>query len=365
MAVATIPITIPTLQQLRDQIITDIESTRSTPLPAKSAWRGFATALAGVLVLVYRFGAWCYRQIFVSTCDQAALMLKGQDFDVDYQYATPAQIIATATGIDGSVIDTTRSYSAGGLIYQVQTAVTILLGSAQVSLKCLTPGTSGNLSSGVTLQATSPVVGVSDALIWGAAVVLGTDDQDIEDYRSQVKARLATPPQGGAVPDYIQWAREVPGVVAAFVARTVAGFVTVYPLVGVGASRLPNVAQQAAVLAYLQSPYRSILGCSSVSVAASTELSVVVTITGGLPSDTATKAAVQSAIQTHLWSRVPLQYPDEVPKNIISTANLTAIAIASGLQSGVVTMTVGGVTMTTRPLAIYELAALSGAVVWV
>ena len=357
-------VTIPTRQQLRDQIITDIESTRTIPLPSVSGWRVLATALAAVLWLAYRFGQWCYDQISVSTCDEAELLKKGSDFGVKRNPATYAKIIATATGTNGSIISAGQLYAFGTLVYQVVSDATISLGTAQVTLKCLTAGTVGNMTSG-TLQTTSPVAGVNDALTYTSAAVVAADVEELETYRYKIKNRMRTLPQGGAVPDYIKWATEVPGIVAAFIGQTVAGYVTVYPLVSItGASRVPILAKRDEVLAYLTDTSRKPI-TASVNVGPMVESGFVVTITGGLPSDMATKNAVQTAIQNHLWSRYPLQYPDDLALvNVVSTANLTAIAISAGLQTGILTMTKGGSNTTAYTLSINELATLTGSITW-
>lgn len=363
-------ITPPTLQQLRDQILTDIQAGLgvSTPLLPKSRWGVLATALAGVLVLAYRFGAWCYRQIFVSTADRDELLRKGGDFGIYINPALAAQITATVTGTIGSTVPAGTLYRAGsGLLYKVAADVTLTGSTGSLILDCLTPGVGGNLSLPQTLQAASPVAGCLDAVQMVSTTVTGVDVEDLEAYRSRVLDRLSYPPQGGATPDYIKWAREVSGIVKAFVARPAGGFVVVYPLVSLTGTRIPSGGVLTQVSDYLNNASRLPMN-ANVSAAAATEKLFSITITGAVPSDTQTKAKVQAAIVAHLLTRYPLQYPDDpAPVNVVSTMNLGAIAIATGLRSGVLTMRKlgDGADSTTYTLAIGELANINGSITWV
>ena len=96
-------ITIPTIATIRDQIIADIESKigQTVPVLPKAFFRVLATALAGVLALLYRFGAWIYRQIFVATADAEALALRGAEFGVPDEVLDRDRLGGERRGRDG------------------------------------------------------------------------------------------------------------------------------------------------------------------------------------------------------------------------------------------------------------------------
>ncbi|MCG8480457.1 MAG: baseplate J/gp47 family protein, partial [Spirochaetales bacterium] len=107
---------IPTIQEIRDQILADIEaaSGASAPLLPRSTWRIVATALAGALALVYRFGGWVRRQIFIATCDAAALSERGGELGLVPKAAVAWRGTARVTGIDGTTVPAGRLFRAGG-----------------------------------------------------------------------------------------------------------------------------------------------------------------------------------------------------------------------------------------------------------
>jgi len=80
-----------------------------------------------------------------------------------------------------------------------------------------------------------------------------------------------------------------------------------------------------------------------------------------LSPDTApVKTAIETAIEAHLYSRRPKQYSDEPdPRDVISAARLSAIAVSAGAEVATVTLkTAGGSTITDYELDINELAKL-------
>lgn len=120
-------ITIPTLAEIRDQILSDIESAtgQSTPLLPKAVWRVLAAAMAGALVLLYRFGAWAYRQIFTLTADEEGLYNKAAEYGMTRAPAVQWIGTATATGDDDTVVLAGTLWSYNNYVYEVQSAVNI------------------------------------------------------------------------------------------------------------------------------------------------------------------------------------------------------------------------------------------------
>lgn len=361
------PSTTPTLQEIREQIVTDIEGEigQTVPILTKAFVRVLAVAIAGVQWLCYRFGAWLLLQIFTSTSDEAQLYRRGAQYGLAPTGATRAVLEAQATGVNGTTIPVGTLYnsSASGLVYQVTTAVDIAAGVATVEVECLTAGAAGNLDNGEPLTLSSTIAGIDSVATVTDTTTTGENAESVESFRAQVQEREANQPQGGAVPDYVQWQLEVTGIVKAFAHRITAGFATCYPLISLTGTRIPGPAKLEEVRAYLADPIRKPLQ-STPLVIAMTEVVFDITITGLDPDTAELRAAIESALATYLLGRYPAQYPDEVaPTDVVSTSALSGVATGAGMASGVLTMDADATPATTYTLSPGELAII-GSMTW-
>lgn len=325
-------ITIPKVSELRDQIIADIEGKIGQTIPAmpKAFFRVIATALAGALALLYRFGVWLYDQILPQTADSEALERIGSQYGVFRGAPVAAKLTATATGANGSEIASGTLWQKDGIVYEQSGSVAIVSGTATITVESLTSGAETNIDNGGKISLVSPIVGIDTDATIASTVIEGEDIEAIETYRSEILARLANRPQGGAAPDYVSWALEVPGIVKAFAFRTAPGNVTVYPLIATSGSRLPDSSKLAEVLAYIQDTHRRPL-CANVATAAMTERVVNITVTSVTPSSLDAKEAIEAAWTAHLFKRYPAQYDDEANKtNYISKSAMYGEAAGAG-----------------------------------
>lgn len=363
--------TIPKLSEIEASIITAIEGKLGQTIPAfpKAFFRVFSKGVAGVVWLTYHFVAWCLDQTQPATANDFWLTIWGDRYGVVRAPAVAARLTATATGTDGSTIDAgTQWKSPAGVVYSQETAVTITGGVATITVVCLAKGEAGNLGNGVELSTVSPVAGIDNTATTTATLTSGVDRQGLESYRAEVMARIAYRPQGGAIPDYVAWALEVPGIVKAFVKRPAAGDVNVYPLVDVtGISRIPDAPKIAEVLAYLTDPVRKPLA-ANVYVIAPTERTCATTITGatinGSALSASQKASVESAIMATLYAAYPRQYIDQpAPTDTVSTAMVWAALVAIGATATAVTISVSGIGGGPYVLPIGEIVA-PGVVTW-
>jgi len=358
--------TIPTIAQIKAQIITDIETQIGTTIPIlpKAFIRVLATALAGVISVLYRFAQWVYRQIFTSSADDAALVARAAEYAIVRNPAISAVLVATVPGTNGVTIpEATLWTGPQGAVYEQEDAATIATGTATVSLIAVEPGALGNLENGEVLALASPVIGVTGTATVTSRTVEGEDEEDIEDFRTRLEERIRFRPGVGSAADYIRWAREVSGIVKAFAFNTAPGEVTVYPLEDItGANRIPDAGKLAEVAAYLQDPTRRPL-CADVYAVAMDELVVDVAIATMTPDTAALRLLVEAAIETHLYTRYPRQYTDDEVRNVISPALLYAAATAAGAQSLALTMEIDSTPSTGHTLLDNEIAAL-GTVTW-
>lgn len=338
-------ITIPTVAQIRDQIITDIEAKIGQTIPTvpKAFFRVLATALAGVIALLYRFGAWVYDQIFPQTADAEALERIGGQYGILRSPAVAAKLTATATGANDEIIPPETLWQIGDVVYRQTLFAIIYGGSAVITIEALTNGTNTNQDVGTELTLVTPIAGVDNVATVLTTVITGEDQEPIEDYRNSIIQRLQQRPQGGATPDYITWALEVPGVVKAFAFNTDPGEVTVYPLIALTGTRIPGGPKLTEVETYLNATSRRPL-CANVFADAMTERVITPTVTAVNPDTVDTRLAVESAWSNYLLRAFPMQYTDEAnPTNIISLAGLYAEAIGAGARSITLTMEIDGV----------------------
>jgi len=361
---------IPTLSEIKAQIITDIEGAigQTSPIFPKAFVRVVATALAGLQWLCYRFAVWCYRQIFTATADEAAVLARGAQYGLAPTVAVAAKLEAEASGDNDITIPAGTLWYSGDYVYTQTDAEIIAAGVATIEIECLTAGEDGNLENGETISLASPITGVNTDATITDTVTTGEDAESLESFRLQVQERERRRPQGGAAPDYVQWALEVPGIVKAFAHRLTAGYATIYPMIaltGAAGERIPGAPKLAEVEAYLSDPVRKPLQCTPVA-AAMTEIVIDVTITDLSPDTAAIRTNIETELETYLLGRFPKQYPDEtLPTDVISVAALSGVAVAAGMQSGILTMEVDSTPETDEyTLQPGELAIL-GTVIWV
>lgn len=332
--------TIPTIEELKQQAISDIESKlgRSAPLLPVSVWDILATAMAGLAYLVLKFGQWVRRQIFVSTADWDALLELGLQYGLT---PNPAQVFIgeiTATGTNGTLIPSGSILVLNGNTYVTDELGEIVSGSAIIPFRATKAGAGSNLTVSSTLEFSTPIVGINRSVTVTGITQSGedaeADENNPEPFRRRVTFRQQFPPQGGAIPDYVVWATEVPGIAEAFVFNPGGTTVNVYPLTTSTDkdARIPDAPKLAEVQAYLEDPIRKVLGADPVALAF-TNVGVRTTITNLVPNTAELRATIETEIENYLLSRRPLQFPDEDPStrvNGINTSQMNAIAVLAG-----------------------------------
>lgn len=341
-------IQIPTIADIRDQIITSIEAKigQTTPVAPKAFFRVLATALAGVISLFYRVARWGYDQIFPQTADDESLVKIGQNYGVIRKSPVSAVLTATATGDNGVSINSGTLWTYGNFVFSQVSTVTISGGTAMISVTALTAGSSSNVSTSEKISLVTPIAGVArDATVTGTATQ-GEDIEDIEDFRVRVITRLSTRPQGGAVPDYVLWALEVPGIVKAFAFRTTpsptSATVSVYTLQSLTSNRIPDSSKLLEVKTYLNSPERKPL-CTEVLAPPMTEKVLNFTISSVFPDTSPIRAAIENSISSYLLKAFPKQYADELfSTSIVSLSELYKEASSAGATIISMTMRLDG-----------------------
>lgn len=248
--------TIPTIAEIRDRIITDLNDklNQTTPWLPKAFNRVLAGALAGVIVLLYQAILWTYRQIFPSTADIASLILLGELVGISQQKAIPAIITSTVPGTEGETVSIgTLFRTPAGVVYKVTTGGTISGGTATVNLTCQESGEIGNVPNGTILDIVSP-----DPVLDGTATVTdttqsGDDDESADEFRVRVLNAYKKRRTGGSPADYEAWGLEAPNFVwvSPLDDPIVTGEVQVYGKVDNQTDGIPTTPQLAELYNYL------------------------------------------------------------------------------------------------------------------
>lgn len=334
-------VTIPTIAEIKAEILADIEasSTTSSLLPV-SVWEVLATAMAGAQKLLYILGLWLYNQIFTVTMDDDALTARGAEFGLTQGVATIWKGTATATGTDGTIIAAGKLITYNSFAYEVDTAVEITGGSITVDLSSIDKGDDVNRNNGDSLSWSTPQSGLDSVALVASTTQEAQDAETIESFRAEIIARQKQKPQGGAIPDFNQWAKEVAGIGENFTFRPSPGFVNVYPLTDeiLPANRIPSGALLTAVEDHINDDHTYPFGRPAVAIAF-TELNFDVDFSNLTPNTAAVRAAIETATENYIYARRPLQFSDDPdPINKLSAGEITAEAIAAGATNITVTL---------------------------
>jgi uncharacterized phage protein gp47/JayE len=210
----------------------------------------YARVFAGAMHGLYGYADWIARQILWDRCDADTL-----DRWASMWLQVPRKPAAQATGqvtfvmATGAVVPTGTVLQAfDGVQYQTTADNT----GTTAPVVALVAGAAGNRAAGQSLSLVSPIAGVQTQSAAGE-ISGGADVESTDLLRARLIARVRTPPDGGSVTDYLQWALEVPGVTRAWVAplEQGGGTVVVRFVRDNDASIIPDAGEVAAVQAHI------------------------------------------------------------------------------------------------------------------
>ena len=247
----------PSLSELVSRATSDIQTriVGASKLLRRSVLRELAKVQAGANHLLYGVLDYIAKQTFITTADEANLIIHGNEWGINRKKANPAVGNTVATGTNGLVILTESELSdADGKIYTVNEDVTIAASSAILSITAQEAGVDGNQEASVILIFSEPIDGVdSNTTIDADGLNGGTDIEDIEVWRARQLARKRNAPHGGAENDYAVWMLEVDGNTRSWVFPLYNGVGTIgLAFVRDGESPItPSEAELAATRAYI------------------------------------------------------------------------------------------------------------------
>ncbi len=229
------PWSTPTLQALRslnrDNVTAQL---RSGPMIPNSVLRVMADSNAGLAFLTLLYLQWLSLQLLPDTSEDDWLIRWANIKGVPIGDATYASGSMTIDGIEGTPIPqdailTVQTGTATGGIQTIefQVAAQTTMGDAPTSvpITALNAGQTG-LEAGAILSFVQGIAGI-DGEATLATIVDGVDAESENELRANVLDVLREPPMGGDANDYVQWAKEYPGVTRAWCSPLEMGIGTV------------------------------------------------------------------------------------------------------------------------------------------
>ncbi len=225
----------PTTKEIGDNIIAQLEASlnQTIPLLPKSFLRVLSKALAGVFILLYKYGGFMFLQVFVRTASPNETTINGDVVSPltewgrligvgDSAPATNAELIIdiTVENQTGSLPSNTQLVNTdNGVTYITIGTTTLSAPTVQATIRAASDqaggggaGALGNLDVGAIVSFANPLANVARNAVVVFEVVTGADGETTEAYRQRIIDRFQKRPQGGAYADYEQWGEEPAGI---------------------------------------------------------------------------------------------------------------------------------------------------------
>lgn len=310
---------------------------QSIPLLPKAFTRVLAKVLAGVYVLLYKYGGFIFLQLFVAHASAKEVTINGKRVKPLVEWGRligagdPVAAARAEHVLDVTVTNETGSLKAGqklvrsetGVIYNVLTEIELDAPTIQIRVKAVSDqeggdgsGDIGNLAIGDKLSFTNTPPGVASEATVASTAVQGADAEDVEVYRTRIIRYFQRRPQGGAHADYQIWGESVPGILHVYpYAGQRPGEVDVYVEATEASSGsedgIPTEPQKEAVLAAInldvggRATRRPVNAAVNVLPIRRTAINVVIIGLADVEDEVAVKDQIESGIDEHLRSREP------------------------------------------------------------
>lgn len=325
----------PTTSAISDNVIAQLELALSQTIPVlpKSFSRVLAKALAGVVVLLYKYAGFMLLQMFVEHATFESTAVNGVTIRPLVEWgrligigdptpATQAELTITVTvsSMTGQLpANSLLIRGDTGVVYATQSAVDLDAGTVTARIKAVSDeddnggaGTIGNLDVSDTLEFANPIPSVERSVTVATVEVTAATAETETAYRERVVDRYQKKPQGGAYADYETWGKSVAGVIKIYpYTGALPGEVDVYAEATVASSGsadgIPTSAQLTAVAEAIESTddglaaNRPVGAAVNVSAIARTAIDIEVT---GL-SDSSAESGIEAALDEYLRDREP------------------------------------------------------------
>jgi uncharacterized phage protein gp47/JayE len=215
----------PTLKEVRGLVRDSIKGSLpgADALVPNSVLRVMSDSQGALCHLTLQYVDWLALQLLPDTAEtewldrHGDIWLVNADGTVGRKMATLAEGKVSVKGVVGGlIIPESSQMTSFNVTYETTEQAVTASDEApvEVPVRCLDPGTQGNLLPGDELTFTPTIEGVYTAVV--ISMGGGTDTESDDDLRIRVLERIRQPPQGGAWHDYVRWAKAVPGCTRAW-----------------------------------------------------------------------------------------------------------------------------------------------------
>ncbi len=205
------PYEVPTLRQLIEGGLIDIEASLDSILPKFGIEQALNASVSASVRDLYDYQSWIVRQIIPSSeSEDQTIVDTARAEGVIRKLASEAVGPVTFTGTSPIPVDTIATHQNGSS-YRVVSSGSPDAGQVVVVMQSEEAGADYNLSTGEVLTLSSSVPGVQPEGVTGE-ISGGADIEPISELLDRLLFRKRNPPMGGAPHDYVAWCREVEGV---------------------------------------------------------------------------------------------------------------------------------------------------------
>lgn len=180
----------------------------------------YARVQAAAVHTLYGYLDYLAKNMLPDLCDEDWLYRHGRIKRCPRKGAVAATGFIRWDGLSGTptLPEGTQVQRDDQVTFTTTMTVTAKDGLLRVPVTADIAGASGNTDDGTALRLGTPISGIpstgyADSLSGGA------DEEELEVWRARVMERYYWIPQGGADPDYVIWAKEIPGITRAWTFR--------------------------------------------------------------------------------------------------------------------------------------------------
>ncbi len=272
-----------------------------------NVWRVEGKVLALIGFEMEQRRAWLVKQLFASTAERVWLIRHGFELGLQPEPASAAMGTATAAANPETVVPIGLQYRRGdGATFTTAATVTAIGNGVSLPLEADLAAAAGDTPVGTVLTLVNPDDApaglartcVVDEASDGTGLSGGSDEESLESFRGRVLYRKRNPPQGGSIPDYVEWVQAaVPTARAVFVDsfQNDSRSVWVQFTVTDQPNGIPTDGQVAAAQAYVDDPIRRPI-TARVFVSRPNPVPQNIVIAGLSPDTTDVRASVEAEL---------------------------------------------------------------------
>jgi len=212
---------IPSVQESIDEALSFLESNMNQDSALNDkAYLLVLSKLQGMIkTSLYQFAVEQLKRSLAITADLEGLKNIGRECAVTIKPASTAKVNLTVKGVPGTIVPITTRWEALGSGVKYNQDMQYIVGSSGESIIGVfseDPGLYGNIAVGQKMEITSSIDGiVQEALVY-SIIVLGSDEESKEDYRTRILDEIRTVGGGSNAADIRIWAQKTPNVKRAY-----------------------------------------------------------------------------------------------------------------------------------------------------